>query len=69
MKEKLLEVLCDPETGTDLELKNATFQDGEIWCGSLKSTGTGKEYAITEGIPRFVEGQNYTRAKMFPSRA
>ncbi len=60
MRERLLEVLCDPETGADLELKDAIVQDGEIWRGSLRSTDTGKEFAITEGIPRFVEGQNYT---------
>lgn len=60
MKETLLEVLCEPGTRSALELRNAETREGEIWTGTLRSTSSGKEYAIRDGIPRFVPGDEYT---------
>ena len=60
MREKLLEILAEPETGAPLRLEAATGRKGRIETGSLISDRTGKRYPIVRGIPRFVEGDDYT---------
>lgn len=62
MREDLLEVLAEPGTGSALDLL-VTRRGGdggdEILDGSLTSRQTGKTFAITNGIPRFVPAENY----------
>ncbi|MBS1792997.1 MAG: methyltransferase domain-containing protein [Acidobacteria bacterium] len=57
MNQKLLNILCCPKCQSDLELK--TDDVGEINEGLFKCLKCGKEYPITNGIPRFVELDNY----------
>lgn len=59
MKEDLLPLLCDPETGADLQLTVAGTRNGEIWEGTLHSQATGHSFPIYQGIPRFVPRNNY----------
>jgi SAM-dependent methyltransferase len=62
MKEELLELLCEPDTGADLELTVTEARHEEIWEGSLRSALTGKEYLIRSGIPRFVPHEDYSES-------
>jgi SAM-dependent methyltransferase len=60
VRERLLEVLADPITGTPLRLEKAKRRDGQIHEGTLVSDVTGASYPIVRGIPRFVGANNYT---------
>jgi arsenite methyltransferase len=53
VRSELTEILVDPVDGGPLELQEAKRDGDEILAGALRATG-GREYAITEGIPRFV---------------
>ncbi len=58
MKKKLLEILSCPECLGDLQLTTTT-DEVEINEGNLTCESCSKEYPITNGIPRFVEADNY----------
>ena len=60
MRERLLDVLADPVTGTPLRLEKAKRRDGVIYEGNLVSDATGARFPIVRGIPRFVGANNYT---------
>lgn len=67
MRTWALDYLRCPLSGSTLELKNAKFQGQHVMEGLLLS-GTGKEYIISEGIPRFVpdlQGKEKKTAKAF----
>ena len=54
-----MEVLAEPGTRAELTLE-VTRGDGEmVEEGTLVSTKTGKRYPIINGIPRFVDPENY----------
>jgi len=54
VKRSLMEFLCDPVDQSELEIRDEIlYPDGTIKSGVLASKG-GREYLITEGIPRFV---------------
>src|SRR5438093_8272518 len=57
MKKRLLEILACPECGGDLRL-TATDKE-EVIEGNLTCAGCSKTYPIINGIPRFVEPDNY----------
>lgn len=62
MREDLLEVLAEPGTGSALDLvvtRRGGDGGAEILDGTLTSRQTGKTFAITNGIPRFVPAENY----------
>jgi SAM-dependent methyltransferase len=62
MKDEILPLLCEPSTGADLELLGTKVRNGETWEGTVRSTLTGKEYPIRQGIPRFVLDDGYTES-------
>src|ERR1700751_5137449 len=45
MREKLIEILREPGTGSPLTLKNPSVKGGEIEEGQLVSATTGRSYA------------------------
>jgi ubiquinone/menaquinone biosynthesis C-methylase UbiE/uncharacterized protein YbaR (Trm112 family) len=60
MQMKLMEVLACPKCFGELSCApTETGKDGEIITGRLDCSGCGKQFAITAGIPRFVEQDNY----------
>jgi SAM-dependent methyltransferase len=59
MHEQLLEILAEPGTGADLELRHARSSAGVIEEGELVSKETGRVYPVVRGIPRFVDPSNY----------
>lgn len=59
MKPELLKILVDPKTKEPLTLKNAVYTKGEIETGELVSAA-GNSFLIRNGIPRFVDINNYT---------
>lgn len=61
MKEKLLSILCCPACAGDLALKTSRAEGGETLEGELACAGCGKAYPVTNGVPRFVETDNYVR--------
>lgn len=61
MREALLEVLAEPGTGSALDLvvtRAADEDESEILDGTLTSRQTGRTFAITNGIPRFVPAES-----------
>lgn len=60
MREGLLELLAEPETGSPLRVEVDRHQKGRIEEGCLISEKTGQRFPIVRGIPRFVEGTTYT---------
>jgi 2-polyprenyl-3-methyl-5-hydroxy-6-metoxy-1,4-benzoquinol methylase/uncharacterized protein YbaR (Trm112 family) len=60
MWQKLLEVLACPKCRGDLlcEATEATA-DGEVLAGSLQCESCARNFLIEDGIPRFVERDNY----------
>lgn len=58
MKISLLPLLRCPETGSELELVNAKYENDEVETGELVSA-KGNRYAITRGVPRFVPAESY----------
>ncbi|MSP56759.1 MAG: methyltransferase domain-containing protein [Myxococcales bacterium] len=59
MREKLLEILVEPVTGSPLTLRAAEGAGGDISGGELLSESSGRTYPIVRGIPRFVPVENY----------
>lgn len=53
-----LQLLCDPLTREPLSLIDEVIVDGEIISGTLVGS---KRYPITNGIPRFVSDEGYSR--------
>jgi SAM-dependent methyltransferase len=62
MKDEILPLLCEPGTGADLECRATEVRNGETWEGMIRSTLTGKQYPIRQGIPRFVSDDGYTES-------
>ena len=62
MREKLLEVLCEPGTHAPLRLDVSRHEGGHILEGKLVSDETGRGYPILRGIPRFVDAENYAQS-------
>lgn len=62
MREKLLEVLVEPGTQSELKLEHAKGTNGTIESGELVSIQTGKRYPIVRGVPRFVDSENYAHS-------
>jgi len=60
MREKFMEVLAEPRTGSALHLSVARSKGDEILEGDLVSEATGRKYPVVRGIPRFVPQSNYT---------
>ncbi len=59
VKESLLEILCEPGTGSELRLEVEETDGEDVREGSLRSDATGKRYPIRAGIPRFVPEDDY----------
>ena len=60
MKINLLKILGCPKCKKDLTLESSvTENSGNIREGSLQCTNCQKTYSITNGIPRFIELDNY----------
>ncbi len=60
MRREWIHLLASPLTGRPLELESSRIlEGGEIVEGVLKGPAPGEEYQIRNGVPRFVEGQNY----------
>jgi len=59
MRRRLLEILAEPGTGAELRLEVTRGSDEVIEEGALISAATGKRYPILNGIPRFVDPENY----------
>jgi SAM-dependent methyltransferase len=59
MRENLLDLLAEPETGAPLRLEARKGHGDVIDEGELVSERTGKRYPIVRGIPRFVPAENY----------
>lgn len=58
MEKNLYKLLCDPETGEDLELIIEKKIGDEILKGKLVSSSN--EYEIINSIPRFINKENYS---------
>ena len=59
MRRNLLEILAEPGTGAPLSLEVTRGSDDLVQDGALISVATGRRYPILNGIPRFVEPDNY----------
>src|SRR5688572_17582417 len=59
MREELMEVLAEPETGAPLRLEVTKHEGKEIEEGVLLLESSGRRYPITRGIPRFVGDHVY----------
>jgi len=59
MKKNFIKLLCDPVTKEELKLEVIKENDLEILEGFLVSTNS--KYKITNGIPRFVEDEGYSK--------
>ena len=57
MKQKLLDMLACIKCGGGLS--STDFDGGELIDGELTCKGCGAKYPVTNGIPRFVEPDNY----------
>jgi SAM-dependent methyltransferase len=60
MRETLLEILREPGTGAEFDLVASRGSGGRVEVGRLVARGSGREYAIENGIPRFAPRDNYT---------
>lgn len=61
MRAELVELLRCPRTGSELRLVADQVEGDEVMAGTLVSTTDDTaRYPIVHGIPRFVEGSNYT---------
>jgi len=63
MRDALLDILVDPTDGASLTATRIEREGGEIVSGAL-STKTGRSFAITRGIPRFVERTDEGQAQV-----
>ena len=61
MREQLLEILAEPQTGAQLGLRVERRRGPLIDEGQLVAP-SGKAYPIVRGIPRFVGGANYAES-------
>lgn len=60
MQRKLLDILACPKCQGELACTTVEEdQSGQIISGALKCTGCSESYQIIDGIPRFVEMDNY----------
>ena len=59
MKPSALRFLVCPCCRRELALDVRHQVDGEVMEGALRSPGCGREYPITRGVPRFVDGGSY----------
>ena len=59
MKEGLLDILCCPDCGGDLNLLKAKITAIDIEEGELRCKSCGNAYPIIRSIPRFVPSENY----------
>jgi len=59
MRDELLDILCCPLCKTDLRLTEAFRYGGEIEAGVLTCAVCGREFSVTESIPRFVAVKKY----------
>ena len=60
MDKKFVDILCCPETRSNLELQIAeTFPNGMIKSGVLLSKAANTRYPIIAGVPRFVKQESY----------
>lgn len=60
MKEALLKILVCPKCKGPLNSKpTETAEDGDVLAGALACDACGVEYSVSNGIPRFVEPDNY----------
>lgn len=60
MDPRFLDILCCPNSGSDLRLEIVeSYSDGTIKTGFLISTGSPDKYPIINGIPRFVDKEHY----------
>src|SRR5262245_12981901 len=60
MRERLLEILACPECRESLSCqRGAVAADGDIVTGELRCARCVARYPISNGIPRFVPGENY----------
>ena len=59
MHRRLLDLLAEPGTRAALRLENDRGSGDAVDEGVLVSTATGRRYPIINGIPRFVEPENY----------
>lgn len=59
MQRKLLEILVCPACKGDLTCIDARVEDCDIPAGSLTCSACAKEYPIRDGIPRFVQSDDY----------
>jgi uncharacterized protein YbaR (Trm112 family) len=64
MKSDLLDYLCDPMTGAPLRLEAKTLAGDEIIEGALIAP-SGRCYPIRNGIPRFVEAEQFATVESF----
>ncbi len=60
MRREWIDVLASPLSGQPLALESARIVEGdEVTEGVLRGPAPGEIYRIRNGIPRFIEGQNY----------
>lgn len=59
MHNDLLEILICPKCGGSLTCAIKAKTDGDIIEGDLECSGCHSQYPVTNGIPRFVEPDNY----------
>ncbi len=59
MKREFLDILCCPDCGGTLDLRDAGATGREVERGELVCTACGRRYPIVNGVPRFVPAENY----------
>src|SRR5215212_4949591 len=59
MHADLLDILACPECRSNLALRNAREQRGEIESGELRCTACARSYPIVNFVARFVPPENY----------
>lgn len=60
MRADLLELVCCPACGNDLELVNGAEAHGEIWVGQLACVSCSEQFAIRQGMPHlFVDNAEW----------
>lgn len=62
MKPELLDLICCPQCGAELEIRDERERAGEIESGRLVCSAAGHNYPIRAFVPRFVESDDYADA-------
>jgi SAM-dependent methyltransferase len=62
MKESLVKILREPDTGEKLILSDVRLEKDEVVEGRLVAEASGNSYPIIRGIPRFVSSDLYTKS-------